>query len=182
MQFTEREVATILAALDAWKDELSEGTRWIQSVHNFDGHRPLSSDEVDCLRDRLKTRGENEVCAQPPARWSVLVPTYVGSQKKRNPEGMSTPDFAPPLVPVLIHEADGVRLVLGTHDYDDRTKPDVQIERRPHGWAIFLHPEAGDSVGCAYYLDDGRSFFLPERFMEDRFEIVDDIPPELDEL
>jgi hypothetical protein len=66
-------------------------------------------------------------------------------------------------VPVLIHEADGVRIVLGTHDYNDHEKPDVQIERRPNGWAIFLHPLGGSGAsGYVYFLDDGRSFLVKE--------------------
>ena len=38
----------------------------------------------------------------------------------------------------------------------------VQVERRPNGWAIFLHPiGGGDPSGYVYFLDDGRSFVLP---------------------
>ena len=55
----------------------------------------------------------------------------------------------------------------GTHDYDDYDKPDLLIERRPVGWAIFLHPlGGGDPVGVIYFLDDGRSFFREEPFTE----------------
>jgi hypothetical protein len=64
---------------------------------------------------------------------------------------------------VLIREADGVRIVLGTHDYEDYEKPDIYIERRPNGWAIFLHPLGGsDPSGFVYFLDDGRSFLAKE--------------------
>jgi hypothetical protein len=74
------------------------------------------------------------------------------------------PDFGEPDVPVLIHEAEGLRIVLGSHDYDDREKPDIQIERRPNGWAIFLHPLGGcDASGYVYFLDDGRSFLVKEK-------------------
>jgi len=70
-------------------------------------------------------------------------------------------DFGEPNVPVLIREGDGVRIVLGSHDYNDYTKPDVHIERRPYGWAMFLHPLGGcDPSGSVYFLDDGRSFLL----------------------
>jgi len=57
-----------------------------------------------------------------------------------------------------------------------------QVERRPHGWAIFLHPDAGDPVACVYYLDDGRTLLLPETHISNEIEIVDDVPPELDAI
>ncbi len=93
----------------------------------------------------------------------LIVPTYLA--ERYNPEDLSgdPPDFGEPNVPVLIREAEGVRIVLGTHDYDDYEKPDVQIERRPNGWAIFLHPLGGsDPSGFVYFLDDGRSFLAKD--------------------
>lgn len=73
------------------------------------------------------------------------------------------PEFGPPRLPVLIHQVDGLRILLGTHDLDDFSKPDIQIERQPNGWVIFLHPVGGsDASGYVYILDDGRSFLLPE--------------------
>src|SRR5258707_5559493 len=67
----------------------------------------------------------------------LWVPTYFGH---RNCElGVEeNEEFDNPHVPVLVHSADGVRLILGSHDYEDCYAPDVQIERRPKGWAIFL--------------------------------------------
>src|SRR3989442_10209151 len=92
----------------------------------------------------------------------LSVPTYYGAvHGKQNILG--SPDFDAPNVPVLIHEAEGVRIVLGTHDFNDLEKPDIQIERRPKGWAIFLHPVGGgDASGYVYFLDDGQSFLLKE--------------------
>lgn len=56
-----------------------------------------------------------------------------------------------------------MRVVLGTHDFEDMDKPDIQIERRPNGWAIFLHPiGGGDPSGLVYFLDDGRSYLVPD--------------------
>lgn len=112
--------------------------------------------------------------------WKLVVPTYLGSQNARNADHPPSLDFGHPYAPVLICEAAGIRLILGAHDSDDRSKPDVQIERWPHGWAVFLHPDAGDPVGCVYILDNGRTFLLPERLTADPIEIVDDIPSELD--
>jgi hypothetical protein len=92
----------------------------------------------------------------------LTVPTYVANMPKKETEADDAGDFARPYVPVLIHQAEGVRIVLGTHNYEDYERPDVQIERRPNGWAIFLHPSAGYPCGYVYFLDDGRSYLVPE--------------------
>lgn len=92
------------------------------------------------------------------------VPTYNASAFPKEVEAGERPDFGDPYVPVVVRDADGVRIVLGSLDYSDCDAPDVQIERRPNGWAIFLHPLGGcDPSGLAYFLDDGRSFVVPER-------------------
>src|SRR5258707_12254861 len=92
----------------------------------------------------------------------LLVPTYYGDTDGK-PDFAAKSEFEEPSVPVLIHAADGVRVVLGTHDFEGSEKPDVQIERRPQGWAIFLHPVGGgDTTGLVYFLDDGRSFVSPD--------------------
>jgi hypothetical protein len=94
---------------------------------------------------------------------NLVVPTYnyqlYGEQVDRG----ELPEYGEPLVPVLIRDEAGVRIVLGTHDFKDHSKPDLLIERQPQGWAIFLHPEGGgDPSGVVYFLDDGRSFVTPE--------------------
>lgn len=95
--------------------------------------------------------------------FKLTVSTYYGAAHCKQKIVGDMPDFDAPDVPVLIHEAGGVRIVLGTHDFHDLEKPDIQIERRPKGWAIFLHPEGGcDPSGYVYFLDDGRSFLLRE--------------------
>lgn len=94
--------------------------------------------------------------------FSVRVPTYYG-----NILGEVEPlkqEFDEPFVPVLLRGADGVRIVLGSHDYEDLDSPDIQVERRPNGWAIFLHPVgSSDPTGIVYFLDDKRSFLLRDR-------------------
>ena len=91
------------------------------------------------------------------------VPTYNANLFPKEVESDRMPEFGPPDLPVLIHQADGVRIVLGSHDLDDLSKPDIQIERQPNGWVIFLHPVGGsDPSGYVYFHDDGRSFLLPE--------------------
>jgi hypothetical protein len=91
----------------------------------------------------------------------LWVPTYYGP-------GGATPqppkeEFDEPRVPVVVREAEGVRIVLGSHDYWDTTRPDIQIERRHKGWVIFLHPLGGcDPSGLICFLDDGRSFVVRE--------------------
>jgi hypothetical protein len=93
-------------------------------------------------------------------------------------------DFSNPQVPVVVRGADGVRLVLGTHDYDNLEKPAIQIERRPNGWTIFLHPLGGsDASGYVCFLDDGRSFLIPElEGATEKIQVIDyfEDVPELD--
>jgi hypothetical protein len=92
----------------------------------------------------------------------TYVPTFYRGSDEAERSGKN--EFDDPHVPVLVRPADGIRIVLGTHDYFDIQAPDIQLERRPNGWAIFLHPVGGgDSSGYVYFLDDGRSFLVPER-------------------
>ena len=57
--------------------------------------------------------------------------------------------------------------------FDDMSKPDIQIERRPRGWAIFLHPlGGGDASGLVYFLDDGRSYIVPDGLANDEIRFV----------
>lgn len=91
------------------------------------------------------------------------VPTYNANRFPDEVAAGRMPEFGPPDLPVVIREAEGIRIVLGTHDRDDSAKPDIQIERQPNGWVIFLHPVGGsDASGYVYLRDDGRSFLLPE--------------------
>lgn len=77
-------------------------------------------------------------------------------------------------MPVLIYREAGVRIVLGTHDDGQLDKPDIQIERRPNGWAIFLHPiGGGDPSGIVFFLDDGRSFLTPDGLSSGRIAVLD---------
>jgi hypothetical protein len=119
--------------------------------------------------------------------FKITVPTYYGAAHCKQNIAGDLPDFDSPNVPVLIHEATGIRIVLGTHDFNDPDKPDIQIERRPKGWAIFLHPVGGgDASGYVYFLDDGRSFLLKEGLStaSGSIEVLcwHEEPPEIDEI
>lgn len=121
----------------------------------------------------------------PPLVAEVV--TYQGNRiaaaERRGEKSDQSEDFGPPLVPVSVHPYDGLRVVLGAHDKEDYSKPDIQIERRPNGWAIFLHPVGGsDSAGVVYFHDDGRSFIDLSRGPSPtpQLEIVSDVPPEID--
>jgi hypothetical protein len=117
----------------------------------------------------------------------LLVPTYYGAANCETERFPGKEEFDEPNVPMLIREAEGVRVVLGSHDFEDLSKPDVQIERRPNGWAIFLHPvPGGDPSGLVYFLDDGRSFLVPDGLVSegivvldraDEVPMIDDPPP-----
>ena len=94
----------------------------------------------------------------------IYVPTYYRDPTEGGVSAKHKEEFDDPHVPVLIRHADGVRIVLGSHDFFDNDAPDIQVERRPNGWAIFLHPEGGgDPSGCVYFVDDGRSFVVPDK-------------------
>lgn len=93
----------------------------------------------------------------------LTVPTYYGSAKARYLPSPSTQEFDAPFVPILARSAEGIKLVLGSHDPDDPEAADIQVERRPGGWVIFLNPvPGGDSSGYICMLDDGRSYAVPE--------------------
>lgn len=92
-----------------------------------------------------------------------VVPTYNARFYANEVERGEKQEFGEPYVHLLVREAAGVRIVLGTHNFHDNDKPDIQIERQPNGWAIFLHPcGGGDPCGYVYFLDDERSFLVKE--------------------
>ncbi len=91
----------------------------------------------------------------------LFVPTNIGNLYPATQ--YAPPEFDKPYEPVLVREANGVRIVLGTHVYSNVEKPDVLIERRPNGWVVFLHPLGrGDASGIVCFHDDGRSYLLKE--------------------
>jgi len=91
------------------------------------------------------------------------IPTYNANLFPTEVATGRMPEFGSPYLPVLVHQAEGIRVILGPHDRDDLSNPDIQIERQPNGWAIFLHPVGGsDASGYVYFHDDGRSFLIPE--------------------
>lgn len=90
----------------------------------------------------------------------MIVPTYNGKWLLENPVLQECDE---PHVPVLVTPADGLRIVLGTHDCNDFDKPGIYIERRHNGWMMFLQPHyAGDTSGFVVFLDDGRSYIAPD--------------------
>jgi hypothetical protein len=117
------------------------------------------------------------------------VPTYNGRLYPNEVANDTKPEWGEPEKSILLLESDGVRIVLGSKDIDDYDVPDVQIERQPAGWAIFIHPIGGyDAVGYFYILDDGRTFFDKEYWADDEdegFRLIEinekleDVVPEL---
>jgi hypothetical protein len=190
MNLSPRELATLRAALEYWKEELSEGSEWLPDSLFFKNHSPLSPDEVDRLAERLGA-SEGEAPKQNPTasllsastrkrpresanatervkRLKLLVPTYNANYYPKQVNDGTKPEFGAPYLPVVVHSADGIRVVLGTHEFLDVDAPDIMIERQPRAWAIFLHPiGGGDPAGYVYFLDDGRSYLLKDRWIHD---------------
>lgn len=91
------------------------------------------------------------------------VPTYNADQFPDEVDRGTKPESGIPLIPVLIREESGIRVVLGTHDYEDIRKPDVFIERQTGGWMIALHSSGGgDPSGYVFLRDDGCTFLKGE--------------------
>lgn len=87
----------------------------------------------------------------------IQVPTYFG-----NADAFGKEEFDVPEVPVTLVNTAGARLILGTTNPQDMDFPDIQVERRPGGWCVFINLAGGDSAGFVYMLDDGRVLFQPE--------------------
>ena len=117
---------------------------------------PRCADELDAIDSGEKP--------WQPRQFKLTVPTYNGNYYDKKTLAILSEEYSEPNTSVLVHDAEGVRIVLATHGYNDMEKPDIQIERRPRGWVIFLHPEGGgDPSGYVYFLDDGRSFLMSEQ-------------------
>jgi hypothetical protein len=56
MELSQRELATILAALEFWKEELDEGEAWMSQSLFFSACLPLSAEEIDQLAERLESK------------------------------------------------------------------------------------------------------------------------------
>jgi len=177
MEFTERQLATLDAALLAWERRLADGANWIKSVYDFGGHAPLTIPEVQMLRSEIASEVGQPATRRGQEMWKLTIPTFRGAQEE---DRFCWTDFTEPNAPVVVHGGTDIRVVMGTHDAKDFSKPDIQIERRPHGWAVFIHPDASDLVACLYILDDGRTFLLPEQCAASELEIVNDAPEDID--
>lgn len=117
----------------------------------------------------------------------LTVPTYYGALPTDQEKGPNytyggKQEWDDPQMPVLIHAAEGLRAVLGSHDRHDYTVPDVHIERRPHGWALFINSLGGsDTAAVVYIHDDGRSWLVKDRSPSTpEMELAEDTPREID--
>jgi hypothetical protein len=120
----------------------------------------------------------------PEEQHTFVVPTYLGGTPA-NLADDSLEEFGKPDAQVMAYRECGVRLLLGIpgRDFDDC--PDIKVERRTNGWAIFLHPmPMGDPSGYVYFIDDGRSVLIPDPWESATIEIrsPDDKVPEVDTI
>jgi hypothetical protein len=58
IKITQRELATVLPALEYWKEELAEGEEWIPESNYFRKHTPLTAAEIDALFARFQRLSE----------------------------------------------------------------------------------------------------------------------------
>jgi hypothetical protein len=117
---------------------------------------------------------------------TIQVPTFYGTSTAEPPAVL--PEFGAPYVPLIVKEEDGIRICLGTSDPTKIDTPDIVVERRPAGWAIFLRPCGGDDeCGHVYFLDDGRSLvqrntWFPSKLVMAMFPEIDDTPERIELL
>jgi hypothetical protein len=144
-----------------------------------DGDQDPECCGVPCIRIRESTLG-----VMTMQELKLFVPTYNANYFEAEVESGAKEEFGDPNVPVLIREAEGVRIVLGTHDYEDFERPDIWVERQPNGWVIFLHSVGGsDENGYVCFHDDGRCFLQkgvePIEILEAHEKVpgFDDSPP-----
>lgn len=123
---------------------------------------------------------------EPEEQHIFVVPTYLGATPAKQADD-SLEEFGPPEVKVMTYRECGMRVILGIPNREFDHCPDIKVERRPNGWAIFLHPmPMGDPSGYVYFLDDGRSILIPDLWESASIQIrspdegipeVDTIPP-----
>lgn len=109
--------------------------------------------------DETETEGTEgtATCRQ----FKLSVPTCGAQFVPEQVEDAEVDGFDDAKVPILVREDEGLHIVLGTHDFEMVEKPDILIERHPHGWLIVVHPNADcDPVGRIYLLDNGRTYFV----------------------
>lgn len=131
----------------------------------IDAVEGLAADEAEGLNATERAEPDIRPKRDTPCELRLTVPTHNGKWLEQDP---ALQEFDEPHVPLLVTPEDGVRIVLGTHDWDDFDAPDIKVERRHNGWMIFLRPTGGgDACGFVVFLDDGRSFVAPEQVAEE---------------
>lgn len=109
----------------------------------------------------------------------MRVPTY-----HRFTEEAQDADFGEPLAQVMIREAEGVLIELQKpgHEEGGDDNPDIVIERRRGGWAVFIRHDQGDTDCVVCILDEGRTVICPEyyKLRAGEVSVSEDEPVELD--
>ncbi|WP_254512958.1 hypothetical protein [Anatilimnocola floriformis] len=181
MKFTERELSTIVEALDFWEEGLYDEDQRIMDESQLSRESPLSQREVrDLLQRFLDEREKANSSSRDDvgAELVVFVPTYVRERNLTISPNTEAGEYTYSKTPILIGCSSGLRLILGARDKSDVSKPDLLVERRPHGWSVFVHPNAGDPVAVLAIRDDGESFLVPAN--EGALRITSEIPRSID--
>lgn len=97
------------------------------------------------------------------SHFQVRIPTFNGHFISDELEADQVREYGDPYVPVTVYKQAGIRVVLGTHNpEEDSHAPDLLIERQPHMWAVFIHPEGDDPSCYIYILDNGQTYIVPD--------------------
>jgi hypothetical protein len=88
MNLTDRELATVRAALRFWRDEMGPHPHGGSYADHFEGHAPLTAGEIDALCERLNERGnpaddEREIEAAREESFKTSWPYVPGVFRKR---------------------------------------------------------------------------------------------------
>ena len=160
--------------LEVWPDRAGKGwhslsqnvvrrgescTRWYVSIFPL-----LRLWELVTMLPKQEHRRCADIIGGAAMKEMVLhVPTYNANYYPTQVETGLIEEYGTPFVPVVIQEAAGIRVVLGTEDCNESRATDILIDRQPNGWVVFLHPFGGDPSGYVYLCDEGRTIFLKER-------------------
>ncbi len=92
---------------------------------------------------------------------TLLVPTFTPSARPED-DGK---EYSEPNAEIGMSSEEGLRLELRKGTKPEFGWPQIVIERRAHGWMLFLAPNEGDESGYLQFHDDGRMCLIRDKFV-----------------